>query len=75
MAAREQPRVAAAASGQRALGPLQWAHSLSERDFVGTESRLNTIFDLLRQLLAGVDVAPVDDLQGRRAGMPLACSS
>ena len=34
---------------------LQWVRALGERDFVGTESRLNTIFDLLRQIVYGTE--------------------
>jgi flagellar motility protein MotE (MotC chaperone) len=37
---------------------LQWVRSLNERDFVGTESRLNTIFDLLRQIVFGTETDP-----------------
>jgi hypothetical protein len=37
---------------------LQWVRSLGERDFVGTESRLNTIFDLLRQMVFGTETDP-----------------
>lgn len=38
---------------------LQWIHALGERDFVGTESRLNTIFDLLRQIVFGTETDPL----------------
>ncbi|HEX6453335.1 MAG TPA: DUF3375 domain-containing protein [Trebonia sp.] len=37
---------------------LHWVRSLSERDFVGTESRLNTVFDLLRQIIFGTETDP-----------------
>ena len=37
---------------------LQWVRSLGERDFVGTESRLNTIFHLLRQIVFGTETDP-----------------
>ena len=37
---------------------LQWVGSLKEREFVGTESRLNTIFDLLRQIVFGTETDP-----------------
>ena len=37
---------------------LQWVRALAERDFVGTESRLNTIFDLLRQIVFGTETDP-----------------
>jgi hypothetical protein len=45
---------------------LQWVRALGERDFVGTESRLNTIFDLLRQIVFGTETDPqarVDELR------------
>jgi Protein of unknown function (DUF3375) len=34
---------------------LQWVQALGERSFVGTESRLNTVFLLLRQIVHGTD--------------------
>jgi hypothetical protein len=37
---------------------LQWVRTLGEREFVGTESRLNTIFDLLRQIVFGTETDP-----------------
>jgi len=37
---------------------LQWVRSLSEREFVGTESRLNTVFELLRQIVHGTETDP-----------------
>jgi hypothetical protein len=37
---------------------LQWVRALGERDFVGTESRLNTIFDLLHQIVFGTEANP-----------------
>ena len=37
---------------------LQWVGSLKEREFVGTESRLNTIIDLLRQIVFGTETDP-----------------
>jgi Protein of unknown function (DUF3375) len=37
---------------------LQWVQGLSERFFVGTESRLNTVFLLLRQIVHGTDADP-----------------
>jgi hypothetical protein len=37
---------------------LQWVRALRQRDFVGTESRLNTIFDLLRQIVFGTEADP-----------------
>ena len=37
---------------------LQWVRALGEREFVGTESRLNTIFDLLHQIVFGTETSP-----------------
>lgn len=37
---------------------LQWVAAQQERDFVSTESRLNTIFDLLRQIVFGTEEDP-----------------
>lgn len=49
---------------------LTWLESLNQRSFVGTESRLLTLFDLLRQLSEGSDDDPqarLKELQKRRA--------
>ncbi|HEY6355409.1 MAG TPA: DUF3375 domain-containing protein [Burkholderiaceae bacterium] len=48
---------------------LAWLGSLSERSFVGTESRLLTLFELLRQMSEGSESDPqvrVRELQRRR---------
>jgi len=48
---------------------LAWLASLTERAFVGTESRLLTLFDLLKQMSAGSEVDPqarMAELQMRR---------
>lgn len=37
---------------------LAWVESLRARSFVGTESRLNTVFDLLRQMVYGAETDP-----------------
>jgi Protein of unknown function (DUF3375) len=37
---------------------LQWIQALGERDFVGTESRLNVVFELLRQIVFGTETDP-----------------
>jgi Protein of unknown function (DUF3375) len=42
---------------------LLWVDDLRSREFVGTESRLNTLFELLRQMVYGAD----DDPQRRLA--------
>ncbi|MDE0106155.1 MAG: DUF3375 domain-containing protein [Bryobacterales bacterium] len=46
-----------------------WLGSLSQRSFVGTESRLVLVFGLLRQIAAGAEADPVrrvEDLQRRK---------
>lgn len=46
-----------------------WLTSLTERSFVGTESRLLTLFDLLRQMQQGSETDPearIADLERRR---------
>ncbi len=48
---------------------LAWLSTLSERSFVGTESRLLTLFDLLRQMSEGSETDPearVRELQRKR---------
>ena len=49
---------------------LLWVQDLRARAFIGTESRLNTIFELLRQMVFGADDDPerrLSELQRRRA--------
>lgn len=51
---------------------LDWLSALSERPFIGTESRLLTVFELLRQLLEGSELDPeirIRDLEQRRAAI------
>ena len=48
---------------------LTWVKALQDRSFVGTESRLNTVFDLLRQMVFGAETDPearVAELRRRR---------
>lgn len=48
---------------------IEWLHSLKQRQFVGTESRLRTVFELLRQIVEGSERDPdvrVAELQKRR---------
>jgi hypothetical protein len=48
---------------------LAWLEQLSERQFVGTESRLLTLFDLLKQMRDGTEANParrIAELQVRR---------
>ena len=51
----DEPHVDATPAVEKAL---QWVGSLKEREFVGTESRLNTIIDLLRQIVFGTEPDP-----------------
>jgi hypothetical protein len=49
---------------------VQWVNSLQQRRFVGTESRLKLVFDLLRQVTEGSQTDPelrIAELQRRRA--------
>ncbi len=49
---------------------LAWVDSLRARTFVGTESRLNTLFELLRQMVFGAETDPevrLAELHRRRA--------
>jgi hypothetical protein len=49
---------------------LLWVHDLPAREFIGTESRLNTIFELLRQMVYGAEDDPelrLVELRRRRA--------
>ena len=49
---------------------LAWLEGLTQRSFVGTESRLLTVFDLLRQMVAGSEADPAErirELEKRRA--------
>ncbi|WP_205800910.1 DUF3375 domain-containing protein [Micromonospora thermarum] len=48
---------------------LSWAQSLQARSFVGTESRLNIVLELLRQMVYGAETDPdarLAELQARR---------
>jgi flagellar motility protein MotE (MotC chaperone) len=49
---------------------LEWAASLGNRAFVGTESRLRTVFELLRQMAEGAESDPevrIAELEKRRS--------
>lgn len=51
---------------------LGWLESLTQRQFVGTESRLKTVFDLLQQMVSGTETdkqARLDDLNERKAAI------
>jgi hypothetical protein len=51
----DEPHYDATAAVERAL---QWIQSLGEREFIGTESRLKVIFELLRQIVFGTETDP-----------------
>jgi Protein of unknown function (DUF3375) len=62
----DEPHYDATPAVERAL---QWVAAQRDRDFVGTESRLNTIFDLLRQIVFGTEADPaakIDELRPSR---------
>ena len=51
---------------------IAWIASLTERSFVGTESRLLTLFELLRQMSEGAETDPqvrIEELSKRRAAL------
>jgi len=63
----DEPHVDATPALEKAVA---WAESLRERAFVGTESRLNTLVDLLRQIVQGSETDPerrLDQLRAERA--------
>ncbi len=54
-AGSDEPHFDATPAVEKALG---WLESLRARSFVGTESRLNTLFELLRQMIFGAETNP-----------------
>lgn len=63
----DEARYDLAPAVEKALG---WVRELRVREFIGTESRLNTIFELLRQMVFGADDDPerrLVELRRRRA--------
>ena len=49
---------------------IRWLDSLSGSSFIGTESRLRTVFDLLQQIVAGTETSAetrIHELEKRRA--------
>jgi Protein of unknown function (DUF3375) len=62
----DEPHYDATPAVERAVA---WVRGLRDRSFVGTESRLNTVFELLRQLVFGSEPdarARVEELERRR---------
>jgi hypothetical protein len=63
----DEPHFDATPAAERALS---WLRSLRARSFVGTESRLNTLVELLRQMVYGAEPDPgvrIAELRRRRA--------
>jgi hypothetical protein len=63
----DEPHFDATPAAERALS---WLRSLQARSFVGTESRLHTLFELLRQMVYGAESDPdvrLVELRQRRA--------
>ena len=49
---------------------IEWLTALGQRAFIGTESRLMTVFDLLKQIVDGTELNPrkrIEELQKRKA--------
>ncbi|MDR2600605.1 MAG: DUF3375 domain-containing protein [Oscillospiraceae bacterium] len=55
LALQDEPHFDITSQVQKAL---DWLLSLKQQMFIGTESRLRTVFDLLRQIVAGVESDP-----------------
>lgn len=64
---QDEPHYDLTSSAEQAL---EWLSGLSQRNFIGTESRLNTVFGLLKQIIDGTELNPgarIAKLQKRRA--------
>jgi len=62
----DEPRFDLTPATEKAIA---WICTLSDRSFVGTESRLRTLFDLLKQISEGSETDPsrrIEELQRRR---------
>lgn len=67
----DEPQFDLTASAEKAIG---WLGQLAERSFVGTESRLLTLFELLRQITEGSEADPAlraAELHKRRDALDL----
>lgn len=65
----DEPHFDVTPSAERAI---EWLVSLEQRQFVGTESRLMTVFALLRQIVEGTQSDPdvrIAELQKRKAAL------
>jgi hypothetical protein len=63
----DEPHYDLTSSSEQAL---EWLQGLGQRAFIGTESRLMTVFDLLKQITDGTELNPrarIAELQSRRA--------
>lgn len=66
-AGQDEPHYDLTASTELAL---EWLQRLGQRNFIGTESRLMTVFDLLHQIVDGTELDPrarIAELQKRKA--------
>ncbi|MDK6080494.1 DUF3375 domain-containing protein [Massilia varians] len=64
---QDEPHYDLSSSAEQAIA---WLDSLGQRSFIGTESRLMTVFDLLKQIVDGTELNPrarIEDLQRRKA--------
>lgn len=63
----DEPHFDLTSAAERAI---QWLNGLEQRRFVGAESRLKLVFDLLRQIAEGSETDPevrIEELERRRA--------
>lgn len=59
LAGNDEPRFDLTPSAEKVI---DWISSLGQRQFVGTQSRLLTVFELLRQMVEGTEVDPATRL-------------
>lgn len=63
----DEPHFDVTASTEMAIA---WVHGLEQKQFIGTESRIKTVFELLRQMARGTETDPavrIAELENRRA--------
>lgn len=63
----DEPHYDLTSSAEQAIA---WLDTLGQRPFIGTESRLMTVFDLLKQIIDGTELNPrtrIEELQRRKA--------
>ncbi|MBK8009943.1 MAG: DUF3375 domain-containing protein [Deltaproteobacteria bacterium] len=66
---RDEPWFDLTPSAEKAIG---WVVGLEQRQFVGTESRLRMVFELLQQMVEGTETSPelrIADLEKKRAAI------